>query len=567
MNVTLGGNELTLPVSSTDSYTMKQILDLDDDSPIKPVLTEGQYNLHKGDYVLLESGEPTRSEFNIGVVDIDDVEGTTTRTLLDPFVAQPGTSQTVVATGDIVTEANLSDDDVTPELRSISYAWTDCEMEFIVHYESSDFSGDAIIKQGYTARFDKSWIVEIADPATAAFAEMADSHTLRFTADKAFSGASSPLRLKLRVKAFDLSDVPDGQGLYRPGHFRLDSDIVSGGDVAIDSRRISGGTAHLELVTETSVSTARLLAVRGIVDPEINVSATSFNIDDIPDFLSEPGNRLDVENPMLYFKVCNTSGVTVDINAVLVAWSRPADGRPAGKLAEIGIGERYGTAPITVAPSGTTDICLSRTGHGYGDGVVNVKVDDLSELLNTVPGKIEVSAVEARASQTVEAELTLNDDLHPSVYHFDATYEAVVPLAFGRDLRLSYDTEDKDWDEDLEKYNFDRVNISFKVSSTIPLVMEPHVYALDRNGDVLPTVTADIEGLVKAGSLQTPAETEMKAVLRSTAGNIKDLDGIRIVFDATADGTCAGTPLNEAQALRFTDIRISITGGITVDLN
>lgn len=567
MNVTLGGEELTLPASSTDAYTMKQILDLDANSSIKPVETEGEYNLHKGDYVLLQSGDPTRSEFSINTVDISDVEGSTTNTTLDPFVVVPGQPQAVVSTGDIIVGTDMRDDDVTTELRSLSYAWTDCELNLTVYYESSDFSDEAIIKRGYTARFDKAWVVEIADAATASFAEMVDSRTLRFTADKTFSSAAAPLVLKLRVKAFDLSDMPDGQGLWKPGHFNLESDIVSGGEVAIESELLAGGTAHLDLVTVSSIPYTRLLAVRGIVDPEINVEASSFNIDDIPDFLSEPGNNLDVDNPMLYLKVTNTSGVTVDINATLVVWSRPSEGRPAEKLDEIGIGELNGTAPIVVAPNATTDICLSRTGHGYGDGVVNIKVDNLSDLFNTVPGKIEVTAIEARASQTVEAEIALNDSEHPNVYNFDAEYEAVVPLAFGRDLKLTYDTEDNDWDEDLEKYNFDRVNITFKVSNTIPMVMEPHIYAIDRNGDVIPTVTATIEGVVKAGSIQTPSETEMKAVLRSTAGNLKDLDGIRIVFDATADETCAGTPLNEAQALRFTEIRITITGGVTVDLN
>lgn len=97
--------------------------------------------------------------------------------------------------------------------------------------------------------------------------------------------------------------------------------------------------------------------------------------------------------------------------------------------------------------------------------------------------------------------------------------------------------------------------------------MKPRVDALDRNGNVLSDITATIEGTAKAGTLQSPTDTQLKAVLRSTAGNIKNLDGVRISFDATTDAACAGTPLNEAQAMRFTDIRISITGGITIDLN
>ncbi len=568
LNVTLGGNELTLPVSSTDAYTMAQILDLNpEDSSIKPVENEGEYGLHKGDYVLKQSGDRTESEFSIDVVTLTDVEGSTVTTRLEPFIVVPGLPEIVVSTGDITSGTSISDNNVTLDLKKLSYAKTECEMVLDVHYNSTDFNGDAIIKRGFTATFDKSWIVEITDPATRAFAEMTDDHTLRFTTDKAFSTSSRPLVVKVNVRAFNLADLPAGQGLYSPGHFNLESDIVFKGDVAIAAGNLHAGTANLTLVTQTRIPSAKLLAVKGIIDPEININPTSFRINDIPDFLSEPGNNLDVENPQLYFTVENTSSVPVTVNAMLTSFSRETDGKPAEKLAEVGIGNLHGTDVIRIAPNATTHICLSRSGRGYGNNITDVKVPNLSDLLNTVPGKIEISAIEARADQSVEAEIALNDAQHPNVYHFNADYEAVVPLAFGKDLKLSYQPDDKTWDEDLEKYNFDRVNLSFSVSNSAPLNMKPYVDAIDRNGNVLTDITATIEGLVKAGSISSPTNTELKAVLRSTAGNIKHLDGVRIRFDASTDASCAGTPLNEAQAVRFTDIRISITGGVAIDLN
>lgn len=568
LNVTLGGNELTLPVSSTDVYTMEQILDLDlENSSIKPVENDGEYGLSKGDYVLVQSGDPTESTFSIDVVTLTDVKGSTVNTKLDPFVVVPGLPEIVVPTGNIISGTSISDNDVTTDLRTLSWAKTECEMVMDVHYNSTDFAGDAIIKRGFTAKFDKSWIVEITDPATKAFAEMTDDHTLRFTTDKYFSSAAHPLVVKINVKAFNLTELPAGQGLYAPGKFNLESDIVFSGDVAIASGNLPSGTANLDLITKTYIPTAKLLAVKGIVDPQIDINPTSFQINDIPDFLSEPGNTLDVENPQLYFTVENTSNVSVNVNAILTSYTRETDGNSAERLAEVKVGALYGTSPISIAPHSTTNVCLSRTGVGYGENVRNVKVENLADLLKTVPGKIEITEIKAQADQTMEAEIALNDNEHPNVYHFNADYEAVVPLAFGQDLRLTYETDDKDWDEDLEKYNFDRVNLSFNVTNTAPLNMKPRVDALDHNGNVLSDITATIEGTVKAGTLQSPANTQLKAVLRSTAGNIKNLNGVRVSFDATTDAACVGIPLNEAQAMRFTDIRISITGGITIDLN
>ena len=55
--------------------------------------------------------------------------------------------------------------------------------------------------------------------------------------------------------------------------------------------------------------------------------------------------------------------------------------------------------------------------------------------------------------------------------------------------------------------------------------------------------------------------------LRSNAKNIGNLDGIRFTFTATCPEQYAGIALNEAQRVRFTDIKVKLKGGIGVDLN
>ena len=51
LNMTLGGNMITLPSSSTDKITLDQIFDIDDGSSIKAAESVGQYGLKNiGDY-------------------------------------------------------------------------------------------------------------------------------------------------------------------------------------------------------------------------------------------------------------------------------------------------------------------------------------------------------------------------------------------------------------------------------------------------------------------------------------------------------------------------------------
>ncbi len=566
LTVTLGGNELTLPTSSTDVYTMAQILDLDpENSSIKPVETQGQYGLNKGDYVLTQTGDPSESTVSIDAVNLSDITGSTVKTMLDPFVVVAGMPEIAVNTGNIVTTTSISDKNVTPDIRTLTWIGTDCEMILSVHYNSDDFNGNAIIKKGTVIKFDESWKVEIADDATRSFAHMANDHTLEFTNDKTVSNSGKNLQIRLNVPAFDLANLPAGQGLTSypdaPGHFLLDSDIVFNGQIAIATKHITSGVANLELVTETAIPMAKILEVRGTVDPDITINPTSFNITDVPDFLSEPGNNLDVENPQLYFTVENTSPVPVTINAKITAHDN------GGNLHTVGIGANYGTTPIYVDANATTNICVCRTGNAVGDNLKIITVPTLSDLLVTVPDKIEITDIDAKADQSKEVTIALNEENHPHVYAFNASYDAVIPLAFGENLKFTYETTDEDWGEDLEKYNFDRVNISLNVSNTAPLNMKPIIDALDSDGQVINDVTATIDGIAKAGSLTQPTNSTLKAVLKSTGPNLKNLDGIRIRFETSSDAACAGQALNEAQALRFTEIRISISGGVTIDLN
>ncbi|MDE6217409.1 MAG: hypothetical protein K2F64_00220, partial [Muribaculaceae bacterium] len=64
-----------------------------------------------------------------------------------------------------------------------------------------------------------------------------------------------------------------------------------------------------------------------------------------------------------------------------------------------------------------------------------------------------------------------------------------------------------------------------------------------------------------------PTTTELKVRLTSKASNLGNLDGVRLSFKATCPESMSGVPLNKSQALRFTDIRIKLIGGVNIDLN
>ncbi|MBO4942657.1 MAG: hypothetical protein J6C95_04440 [Muribaculaceae bacterium] len=555
LTIKLGGDNLTLPgSSSTDILSLSQILDLEDNSSIKPVAADGEYGLAKGDYVLIQDGDQSSSQFDIPEITIGHINGNTSTQVLPEFYNVTGEASISQQVNTVVPNAvRLEDNDVTTELISIEKADIDVEMMLQVGYISSDFTGKAYIEPGYTVTFDKCWTIEIVDQATARFIETVGNNAIRFKTRQAITNTDKQT-LRLRLSKVDLTDVPAGQGLYAPGKFKLSNDIESNGEVSLDISDLGlGERANLTIETTTWVNSAVIEKVRGIVDPKIEISETSFNIDDIPDFLSDPKNHLDIENPQINITVSNTSPLSISLSGKLSSFC------DASMNATVGIGEDFGTNAIIVRGNSTTEFVISR--RPVSGAANNIVVPDLGKLIETIPDRISFHDATSKALRET-AEYALG-----STYSYKCDYQAVIPLAFGDAMKLFYTHEDTDWDSDLEKYNFGTAEVTLDVLNTIPLDLTPSAIALDVNGNEMNKVTATVEGNIAAGSINSPATSAVKIILRSTGSNMAGLDGIKLMLDATANTAFRGTNLNENQSLKFENIRITVKGGVLVDLN
>lgn len=553
VTIQLGGDNLTLPGSSTDQLFLSKILDLEQGSSIKAVENDGEYGLAKGDYVLIQDGNSSPSRFEVPEVSLDHINGSTSTTVLPEFYNPGGQSVISNPTDMIHNTIRLSDDNVTRDLVSLESADMDVKMKLNVRYTSSDFTGTAYVEKGYTITFDKCWTVEVGDEATAQYLESVNPYTLRFKQRYGIS-PDHGLSARVRLVRADLTGLPAGQGLYAPGKFFIENQVVSSGDVSIDVADLPAGSrANITVVSEISVSDARLLKVRGIVDPKINISETKFDINDIPDFLSDPENHLDLSNPQVTLSITNNSPLPITLNGRLTSYSK------GNEIAEVGIGESYGTAPVIAHANGTTEIIISRAPvAGAADNIV---VPELSTLLNTIPDLISFHDAVSKAVPQV-SEFILG-----SAYTFDCDYTAVIPLAFGDAMQLHYTHIDDNWDEDLEKYNFNTAVVTADVVNTIPLDMTPDAVALDAHGNDYTTIDVDVDGTVSAGTIAQPSVTQLKITLKSTGKNISGLDGVKLLFYATANDSFTGTNLNKDQAVKFENIKITLKGGVLVDLN
>lgn len=566
LTVSMGGN-LTLPASSTDELKLSKVLDLEKGSSIKEVEYPGQYGAgtQVGDYVLVQEGNDSHYDFNIPVVEIKDMGDNESKpTELPPFI-NPGTVDmiTVDMTNPTVNDINISDDEVTEEILSLQSARTDIDIRFTVEYKTSaasavDYNGLCYIEEGYVVEFSDTWTIEIADAHTAEFLEVIDSNKLRFR-ERTPIAPDEPLIAEIRIVNVDFTDAPAGQGLYEVGHFRMDATVESMGSVSIvASGTPAMSTVILDFVTTTEVVRAELKAATGVFAPVIDVDPTTFDITDIPDFLKEKGNKLDLDDPRFYLSLSNRTPLPVTLAAKLESYKN-GDTESIGNV-EIGA---PATAQILI-PANVDNyrICLSQKPVDEA-GVQNIVIPDLTSLISTIPDYISVSDIDVKAVRE-SATLSFGDDEY---YHFENNYEVIVPLAFGSELNFVYDDTERDWDTDLDAVNLKEAKVSLTAVSTIPLTLTPEVEVLDRDGNVMTTVEAVVEGTVGGGSIDSPSRNTLTITLKSTGENLDGLDGIRYKFTAVSDPDAVGVTLNSGQSLRFEDIKISIAGGVTADLN
>ena len=568
LNVTLGGEELNLPVSSTATLTIKDILDLDGkDSSIKEA-EQGEYGLNEGDYVLIQDGgEATKTDVNIDIVELTDLGEPKTVTQKLKVVDVAGEVR-IQPEEPLHTVLDIRDNNVDPKIRSLSWATTDLAVAVTLSYNTTGtYDGTLTIlgNDNAKAEFSDKWELAILDPSTKARGVTVDpdkKNVIRFNKDIPFS-RNDQVTLVLNVTKIAFPSNPvEGEGLYQAGNietgeggkFDLAAPVSFDCDIELENHSTSFNPAEISLTTNTKVTSAELKQVCGVVKPKIDIDPTSVDITDVPDFLSEEDNHLDIVNPQIRIDVTNLSPVKASISAEIVA-TYPAKSNKAPET--IYIGSKHNKQPIYIEPNVVNKICLNQTGANVESDYKVVQVDQLSSLLNTIPEKLEVKSIDIEATDDPVV-ITLD-----TKYHFETAYEAVVPFEFGPKMELNYNT-DSDWDvEDMDKYTFGKVVLSMDVINDTPLTLDPDIYAVNDRDERNDNVKCEFSKVI-AGGETTPLEV----VLSADDNSLKDVSGIKIKFKASTPNTNGTTTrLNAKQNIKLDNIKVSIRGGITVDLN
>ena len=304
--------------------------------------------------------------------------------------------------------------------------------------------------------------------------------------------------------------------------------------------------------------------VRGKFNPSIELDDLgSTDVTGIPDFLTNEGVVIDIDNPQIILNLESNLDVPGFIGGTLTAVKN------GQKTANITIPE------VKVLANATSKICICRNKSKVNQAAYTevVEVPNLSTVLNPIPDHINFAG-HSRADKTVEADFVLGKQ-----YTIKPSYRIEAPLAFGDNARIVYTDSFDDFNSDIKDIEVkDNTYIEFSgdVESKIPAYLNASAVAIDINGNEMPEseVKVAVDGEIKASADgKTPAVSTLKITMKPTKSALKKLDGLKFTVSGSAKSeknteSVVGQTLNaKHHTLIIKNIKIKLVGQVIADLN
>lgn len=547
MTINVGGDYLTIPAGSTDTAFLSKIIEVEDGDILQVDAGTHVYHLTKKDEIKVKP--TTVKEVEIGE--------TTTRLNPTQIVNAPGALSGEPVSADINTsgdfEATANDiDEALKELGSLR-AKVPVDLTLTIDFNKDESLSFSEVKAN---------ALKIVFPDFIIFKEGQDGiqgHELILDNQVLSTNGSSYTRtLKVEGYEFSTGKKPDNGTLTIEGNISMEGSVTTSG---------VSGTGTLSLTPKSVLGNMNINSVTGVIQPKIDAETTNIEFNDLPDFLKDSETRLDITNPVILLHAENPLNTPVEVDALLTPQKDNAnmEGR------EVTVGTGYGKAAVTLNP-GKNVIALSRTENISIEGVTgNVIVSDINNLVETIPDDIEVKLTPVvRNEEYYTAELGID-------YNMPSSYEVDVPLSFEQNLNIVYNDSVQDLNKDLndlDKVTLKNAQIVLSVDNAIPLKLQltaENVQIKDIYGNELTAVKKTIEEdkqyVTASADGETPATSEL--VLSLTSEDTQFLTKIeKICFKiVAAAGEKTGIPLKDTQWLKVTSIKLSVPGGVTVDLN
>lgn len=550
MTFGLGGDGLTLPVSSTDTIKLADVLDLDGSEcvVVKP----------NGDYVFEQVGNdvaPAHPQIDMITISQSSLESTGIPVTIVPVSAGIG-EVNVSAEGEML---NFTYKGAKPaDVVSLDHVGVDASMTLNISFP------DVMKIAGLSV---DEMVVELPSFMEISNVNSSTQYTLNGSRLVFYNiPTNSGLSFTASIKGlnFKASDTSLGNIKIEGNNIVLKGQVKAGLDITLNNPNISS-SASGEITASLHLGDIQLQSATGRFKPSIDLdNLGNVNVTGVPDFLTDGNVVVDLYNPQILLSISSDMNVQGLISGTITAVK---DGVNTATVA---------VNDIRVKPEGVTNICICRRSGGIDASQFDEVrvVDNLSDLIRTIPDRIEFSAdAEADASQTSSFVFGKSYTIKPS-------YSIEAPITFDKDAKIVYTDTIADWNndiKDLELADDSYINLSTTIENRVPAYLGVKVEPVDVDGNVMSeneiSIKVTPETLQASEDGENSAETPLNIEIRQAEqGALKRLDGIafRIEGGASDDGQnpVVGKTLNsEKHFLIARDIVVKLVGKIIGDFN
>lgn len=348
---------------------------------------------------------------------------------------------------------------------------------------------------------------------------------------------------------------------------------------------------NFEVKPQVSIGKMVIGKVVGKVNPEIDPVNEEVDLDlgDDLDFLTEDGNEMVLENPVITVKLVNPVGVPVDLDLSMSGYldgkSEPIEGSTITANTASYPGFVINPA-LEDGTAVTTYILISRKAVQVNENTsttkyYNLVLPDLANLMKRVPDNIKFKMnanIDQNVDHYIDITPTINENGQDKArFSIKGHYDVSVPLTF-ETLNIHYTDTIDNLQDDLEDFLdialSTHVELNGEFVNGIPIDLNINVEPTDANNNPLTNISTrvyvngqengNLAGMTVDGQ---PSVTPIKVVLNSEdREELKKLDKLFLNINASASQTNSGITLKGAQTIQLKNMKLYVKK-VNLDLN
>lgn len=318
-------------------------------------------------------------------------------------------------------------------------------------------------------------------------------------------------------------------------------------DVTVKNFTFQSVPTALNINVDYKVSEFTVEKFSGSIDYKMkNIDIAPITLNDLPDFLNNSQTNLIIANPQILVGIKNPVGDWLMGEGVITLTSKFNGTTPT---------THYSDAFQLIGNDSNLAFCTPKAGY------TTVAFDGLRNVLSKggygLPYEIEVAINDIRFKNENVKDFPLGD-----LGSAEGSYEFNAPLAFGEGSIVVYETTEDGWSsDDLDKVNINKIHLTAKCSTDLPVSVQVSVTPVDKDGKEIPVKE-------ESGLFEVPAFGQDEPVvltIESVNGPIKKFDGVKFKATITQMDPNNTEAIGPNLDIILKDIRVTVDGYYETD--